>query len=313
MKFFSLPYHLKIVLPLLIIFFKLDAQAQKLKEVKESGTYKMRIEKTMSEAEAERLCIERARIDAIEKAFGQTIIQGNATYIKNKTTGEQTESANIFSNISESMVNGEWIQDLNKPEIKKLLENNELWMQAEVFGLIREVKSIQTTFVASPLNCTNTTCKTSTFRDGDDFYLYFKAPEDGYISIYLDDPEQQKTFRLLPYKSSKIKTTNYPVKADVDYIFFSAAKKATANEMVDEIVLLLNNPKVPEMNKLFILYSPKEEFGKPIVSQSAATVGKVETPLELASEDFQRWLQLSRKGTEVQLMSMILNINPKKL
>ena len=67
MKFFSLPYHLKIVLPLLIIFFKLDAQAQKLKEVKESGTYKMRIEKTMSEAEAERLCIERARIDAIER------------------------------------------------------------------------------------------------------------------------------------------------------------------------------------------------------------------------------------------------------
>lgn len=312
MKFNSLPYHFKIFLILFIIFHSVHIKAQKLKEVKESGTYKMRIEKTMSEAEAERLCIERARIDAIEKAFGQTIIQGNATYIKNKSTGEQTESSNIFSNISESMVNGEWIQDLKKPEINKLLENNELWMQAEVFGLIREVKSIQTTFVTSPLNCTNTTCKTTTFRDGDDFYLYFKAPEDGYISIYLDDPEQQKTFRLLPYKSSKIKTTNYPVKADVDYIFFSAAK-AAANEIVDEMVLLLNNPKVPEMNKLFILYSPKEEFGKPIVSQSAATVGKVETPMELASEDFQRWLQLTRKGTEVQLMSMILNINPKKL
>lgn len=300
-------------LTFLVLFsgFSLTALAQKPKEIKESGTYKMRIEKTMSEAEAERICIERARVDAIEKAFGQTIIQGNSTYIKNKSTGEQTESANIFSNISESLVNGEWIQDIKKPEIKKLLENNELWMQADVYGLIREVKSNPITFQASPLNCTNTTCKTTTFRDGDDFYILFKAPEDGYISIYLDDPEQQKTFRLLPYKSAKIKTTNYPVKADVEYIFFSAAK-AAQNEMVDELSMLLNNSKIPEMNKLFILYSPKEEFGKPIVSQATTDI-KTETPLELPSEDFQRWLQLTRKGTEVQLMSTIININPKKL
>lgn len=104
MKSNSFPYHFKIFLILFIIFHSLHIKAQKPKEVKESGTYKMRIEKTMSEAEAERLCIERARIDAIEKAFGQTIIQGNATYIKNKTTGEQIESSNILSNISESMV-----------------------------------------------------------------------------------------------------------------------------------------------------------------------------------------------------------------
>ena len=298
----------------LVLFsaFSLTALAQKPKEIKESGTYKMRIEKTMSEAEAERICIERARIDAIEKAFGQTIIQGNSTYIKNKSTGEQTESSNIFSNISESLVNGEWIQDLKKPEITKLLENNELNMQADVYGLIREVKSIPITFQASPLNCSNTTCKTTTFRDGDDFYILFKAPEDGYISIYLDDPEQQKTFRLLPYKSAKIKTTNYPVKADVEYIFFSAAK-AAKNETVDETTLFLNNPKIPEMNKLFVLFNPKEEFGKPILNQSSEPTGKIETPLELASEDFQRWLQLTRKGTEIQLMNLILNINPKKL
>lgn len=303
--------HKNLTYLVLFFAFTVTALAQKPKELKESGTYKMRIEKTMSEAEAERICIERAKIDAIEKAFGQTIIQGNSTYIKNKSTGEQTESSNIFSNISESLVNGEWIQDLKKPEIKKLLENNELYMQANVYGLIREVKSIPITFQASPLNCTNSTCKTTTFRDGDDFYLYFKAPEDGYISIYLDDPEQQKTFRLLPYKSSKIKTTNYPVKADVEYIFFSSAK-AAQNEMVDELSMLLNNSKIPEMNKLFILYSPKAEFGKPIINQGTANP-KIETPLELHSEDFQRWLQLTRKGTEVQLMSIILNINPKKL
>jgi hypothetical protein len=295
-----------------ILFCIPNTHAQKLKELKESGTYKMRIEKTMSEAEAERLCIERAKINAIEKAFGQTIIQGNSTYIKNKTTGEQTESSNIFSNISESLVNGEWVQDLKKPVINKLLENNELWMQAEVYGIIRELKSVLTSFQALPLNCTNTTCRTQTFRDGDDFYLYFKAPEDGYISVYLDDPEQQKTFRLLPYKKSKLKTTNYPVKADVEYFFFSEAK-AAKNEEVDETTLFLNNPKIPEMNKLFVLFNPKEEFGKPILNQASEPSGKIETPLELASEDFQRWLQLTRKGTEIQLMSLILNINPKKL
>lgn len=293
-----------------LLVFSLLAFAQKPKEIKESGTCKMRIEKTMSEADAERICIERAKIDAIEKAFGQTIIQGNSTYIKNKSTGEQTESSNIFSNISESLVNGEWIEDLKKPEIKKFLDNNELWIQADVYGLIREVKSIPIAFQATPLNCTNTTCKTTVFRDGDDFYLYFKAPEDGYISVYLDDPEQQKTFRLLPYKSEKIKTTNYPVKADKEYIFFKADNKA-GNELIDELSLALNNSKIPEMNKIFILFNPKEEFGKPMLNDNSSATPKTETPLELASEDFQRWLQLTRKGTNIQLMSIILTINPK--
>lgn len=302
--------HKNLTYLVLFFAFTVTALAQKPKELKESGTYKMRIEKTMSEADAERICIERARIDAIEKAFGQTIIQGNSTYIKNKSTGEQTESSNIFSNISESLVNGEWIKDEKLPEIKKFLENNELWMQADVYGLIREVKSIPVTFQASPLNCTNKTCKTTTFKDGDDFYLYFKAPEDGYISIYLDDPEQQKTFRLLPYKSEKIKTTNYPVKADKEYVFFKADIKA-GSELVDELSLVLNNSKIPEMNKVFILYNPKEEFGKPMLAENSTVANKTETPLELSSEDFQRWLQLTRKGTSIQLMSTIININPK--
>ena len=47
------------------------------------------------------------------------------------------------------------------------------------------------------LNCPETACRTSNFFDGEQFYLYFKSPVDGYLSVYID--EGDITYRLLPY------------------------------------------------------------------------------------------------------------------
>lgn len=286
---------------------------QKPKEVKETGSYKMRIEKSMSEAEAERICIERAKIDAIEKAFGQTVFQGNATYIRNENTGQKTESQNVFNMVSESLVNGEWIEDLKKPEIEKLIENEEVWIQATVVGRIREVVAIPVTFKAVPVSCPNITCEQMTFKDGQDFYLYFKAPQNGYISVYMDVPDENRTYRILPYKNSAGSLPNYKVEADKEYVFFSPQNNRA--EDVDEIVLAVSAKNRAEINKLFVLYSPNAPFGKPLLSAaqtSHAVADKgLETPLYLESEAFQRWLQQTRRnGSDVQLYITSITINP---
>lgn len=291
--------------------------AQKARVVKETGTYRMRIERSMSEVEAERIAVERAKIDAIEKAFGQTVFQGNSTFIQNKNTGEQTETQNIFNSVSESLVNGEWLEDLKKPDIRKEITPEYTWIIATVEGRIREITSIPVTFKAYPLSCPKPSCAQQTFKDGQDFYMYFKAPQKGYVSIFADVPTEGKTYRLLPYKYTS--NMSYLVEADREYVFFyNSVGSGASREKVDDVTLFLSNKNTPEVTKLFVLYSPAGDFGKPLLSvdRNKAEAQKLadrnlETPLFLESEDFQRWLQATRReGSQVQLYTTSITINP---
>jgi len=58
---------------ILLFWFITQQSAFAQKVVTESGEHKMRIEKSMSEMDAEKMCIEKARINAIENAFGVTV------------------------------------------------------------------------------------------------------------------------------------------------------------------------------------------------------------------------------------------------
>ncbi|MES2559218.1 MAG: hypothetical protein V4590_05730 [Bacteroidota bacterium] len=301
----------------IVLFVPFTLWAQKLKEVKETGTYKMRIEKSMSESEAERICIQRAKIDAIEKAFGQTVFQGNSTYVQNKNTGSQVETQNIFNSISESLVNGEWLEDIKKPVIEKEITKDYVYIQAVVEGRIREIRSVPITFKSFPLSCPAANCEQLTFKDGQDLYMYFKAPQKGHVAIFADVPTDGKTYRLLPYKYTT--SMSYEVEADKEYIFFyNRPGSLSAAEKVDDIQLFLSKKGTSEMTKIFVLYSSEGAFGKPLLSadRTKAEANKLveknlETPLFLESEEFQRWLQSTRRdGGQVQLYTTSITINP---
>lgn len=294
----------------LLLAFPNRTSAQKI--VSERGAYKMRIEKSISEQEAERICIERARINAIENAFGQTIIQGNSTYIKNERTGATTESKSVFNFMAETMVNGEWVEDIKAPEIEKLYIEGALWMEVKVYGKIREIKETPITFKSALLACPKIECKTTSFNNKQSVYLEFTAPEDGYISVYCDVPEEKTTYRMLPYKADQ-NVSSYPVKADETYLFFhpQLAKNIPLGK-VDEFVFYLSKPNTPEVSKVFVLFRPKAEIAKPILSAIGNnSPSNLEIPLNLPSEDFQRWLQRIRRAeSDIQLESTIISINP---
>jgi hypothetical protein len=299
-----------VLLLFLVTFPNQWVNAQKI--VTESGEYKMRIEKSMSELDAEKICIERARINAIENAFGVTVIQGNSTYIKNERTGTSSESKNVFNMMAETMVNGEWIEDIKPPSIEKLFEEDSWWMEVKVVGKIREIKEVPVNFKSYVLSCPETQCKTNTFNDKQSIYLEFTAPEDGYIAVFCDVPEEKTTFRMLPYKVDKM-LGSYPVQADKKYIFFDPSNAGSIPKVkVDEFVFYLSKPETPEISKIFVLYRPKVEIGKPLLQQQETTNRQqLEIPLSLSSEDFQRWLQKLRMAEkEIQLESTVISIIP---
>lgn len=271
-----------------------------------------------SEDEVVKACIVNAKIKAIENTFGEIFIQGNSTYIRNSKTGEKTEESQVFNFIGESYVNGEWIEDLEPPKVTTFNSNNERWVKVLVKGKIRELNVTQAKFSSEPLSCPNISCATETFNEDQEFYLHFKSPQAGYLAVYLDVPEDQKTYKLFPYKNLNTDSL-VKFKADEDYYLFSSKEsKICQPAFVDELVLTLKNANNAEFNKLFVIYSPERPIEKPILTKGNRTNfntenWKLELPDFLSSEAFQKWLINVRTNSEdIQVKYFYLTVKPKQ-
>ena len=261
--------------------------------------------------------IDAAKIDAIEKAFGSVVMEGNSLYTVNKQEGTKLEFNQVFNSISDVYVNGEWIKDIEPPKVERILKDEDIYFRASVKGLIRELKTNPANFKAKALSCENINCETEIFNNGQDFFLYFKAPSDGYVSVYLDIPTEHITYRLLPYKAEG-NTGGTAVKADMDYVFFSVkkAEKEKAS-IVDELVLSNSEKGMPETDKLFVLFRKDLPLDKPMLQKSQKVAAakqnesKLELPLNLPSEEFQKWLQLIRsRNKDIQLSTIYITLKP---
>jgi hypothetical protein len=299
---------------LLVIHPSISLYGQKVKT--EKGEYLMRIETNISEDEVTVKARQFAQINAIENAFGKIIVQGNSTFIQNTTTGQKTETDNTFSFIADSYVNGEWLETLDeKKELITNAQDGSHWIKITVKGKIREMKNLAYTCEIYTLNCPLNNCKTTIFNNGQSFYVYFKSPKDGFISIYFDDPYQNITTRILPYAhTSNNKTVNFAVKADNEYYLFSP-KYDYLNDAanIDELELTSKTPL--EQYKVYVLYSP-EEFDKPLLSDftkkmlSSYEIDSGYTlPPSLPSEKFQNWQLIMRaKNPEIEMQTIIISV-----
>jgi hypothetical protein len=150
-------------------------------------------------------------------------------------------------------------------------------------------------------NGTDSKYESGDFRHGDDFYLLFKTPADGYLAVYLMD-DSQNLFCLLPYRGDASGKTQ--VKAGKEYVFFSAGHAAPeSSAFVDEYTMTCT--KSSEQNFLYVIFSPNE-FTKANDSQ---TDSKLILPRELPFEDFQKWLAKNRsrdKDMKVETKSLTI-------
>jgi hypothetical protein len=92
-----------------LILTNLSAFSQKSVRTSGSAQLELTIDKSRAEVNQRSFLI-LALIDALERAFGRVIIQGNSTYISNITTGKKTESNTVFNTIANTSVKGEVIE-----------------------------------------------------------------------------------------------------------------------------------------------------------------------------------------------------------
>lgn len=286
---------LRYVFILLMLLNLLSISAQKIEKVHGECTY--HVPDNISLEEGKRTALERAKIQAIADAFGTLVSQNNSSIVKN----ENGKSSVDFLSIGGSDVKGEWIETIGEPMFDIFYESNMLTIKVSIDGKAREIKNAAIDFEVKLLrNGTEEKYESNEFRNGDDLYLYFKSPINGYLAVYLLDENMQQVFCLLPYKSSG--EPAYKIIHDKPYVFFSCQKAEDNPSEVDEYTMTCEHSM--EQNTICIVFSPN------MFAKAFAEDGNAGLPRQLSLKEFQKWLgKCKANDTSIQEKKKVITIN----
>lgn len=286
-----------VILFVYIVFLSLNIVAQRIETI--SATYTFYAPKNMSVEEAERVALERAKIKALADVFGTLITQSNSTLM----SSDNGDSDVHFFSLSGSNVKGEWIETIGEPQFSTSFESRCVVVVCTVKGRAKEIIGNSVDYEAIPLrNAPNLNYNTTQFYDGDDLYLYFKAPIAGYLNVFLLNKEEDNAFCLLPYKKSK--DGSFVVEADAEYYLFSKDKDTENKSVIDEYTLSSSSAK--EFNELVIIFSPKEFNKAKLKIQKEVTV-----PKSTSISKFNEWLS-KLKSKNNNITTSIINLTISK-
>ena len=248
--------------------------AQKVQKV--TATYTYYAPENVTLEEAKHTALDRAKISAIADAFGTLVTQNNSTVI----TNQNGESDNRFFSLGGSEVKGEWVETIKEPVYDVRYDGGLLIVSVEVVGRIRELVDAGLDLTVKILrNGVEPKYESTDFRNGDDLYLMFKSPIDGYLLAYMYDETSNQVVRILPYIQST--QGNVSVRADKEYVFFK--KHRNDRHKVDEYTMTASKPV--EFNTLYVIFSTKE---------ITKTVDKSDEDKDgirvLGFTDFNKWL-----------------------
>jgi len=250
-----------------------------------------------SPADCKRKAAQYARIEAL-KEFG-TIVSQN-TLQSDYDTGDSAQSS--FLSISETEVKGEWLGDEGEPQYTtNISDDGTIVVTCKIKGRARAISNEASDFDALVLrNGTDRKNADTNFRDGDDMYLYFSAPSNGFVSVFLQD-ESGEAFCLLPYARSSV--TEAKVKRGYDYIFFDS--KRSGNEFGNVEELTLTAPRHREYNKVYVIFSPNSFAMAPVHFTVEGA------PPSINGEDFSKWLVRNRRNDpKMGVKQMVISIDP---
>jgi hypothetical protein len=292
------------------------------------GTATMEWLTSMSEEEVKLKVKEKAILNGLEKKYGQVILQGNTTYVKNLSSGNLTESQSVFYSSSNSLVKGEFLRQLGQEKYNVFQDKRRNGSIKEIVKVIRcdisfeakEVEEVKVLFSCFSTICAEKplNCKTSTFYDNDNFYLYLKSPTPGYFMVFADFEFEGNHYssQYLPVDQNGAGFSGgIQIKAGEEYVFFSKlVEKKISNFHSKEVLMVAEMPI--ETNRFFLILSEKPITTPllseiPITKQSEYGRKELVFPKGIRSEKFQSWLYQQRAYNKA-FSHQVLDITIKK-
>lgn len=190
-----------------------------------SGNYTYYGDKNDSPFMAKQKALEGARLDAISSEFGTIVTQDVLQADRVDSKGENSK----FFSLSSTEVKGEWIADNGEPTYVVSLGNDDcLIVNCRVKGTAKAVSNDAVDFQSIALRNGNTKGNASSeYHQGDQLFLHFTAPVDGYVQVYLM-LENGDVIQMLPYRSDVAQEVK--VKKDYDYVFFDQRRLPELSE-----------------------------------------------------------------------------------
>lgn len=297
---------MKQLLILITIFsWALCSSAQEKGKVKTvEASYLYEIPANLSLEQAKRIALVKAQNDAIESEFGLTVGSVNVTGV----TNINGQSSTSFHSMTSDQVRGVWLGDVNEPKFERVMENGRDFLKVTVKGKIRELVAAGVEFDAKPLRRhPDKGDEATTFKSGDDFYLYFQSPVDGYLTVFLFDIQSNQVFSLLPYQSSG--KGSFAITHDKEYYLFSETKAGPEDSAVDELTLTCADENTEEYNDLYVIFSPNN-YAK--ISSKVGQQKLTDTliiPSSLSYKEFNAWLtKYQQKDEQMQVKRIPIRI-----
>lgn len=249
------------------------------------GEYTFYGDATHSPADCRRLALEGARLEALAREFGTIVSQD---VYQRETLTDRGESV-YFSSLSATEVKGEWLGDDGEPVFETSVDSDgSMIVKCTVRGRGRAISNAAVDFDALVLrNGKEARFADTHFRDGDDMYLSFRSPADGYLAVYLVG-DDQTAYRLLPYSGDR--SGEVQVKHGRDYLFFDASRSDLPDVAVDEFQMTASTDV--ERNSVYVIFSPSR-----FAIRSDSRVGD-RMPPQLPVADFNKWLTDTRRRDE---------------
>lgn len=273
-----------------------DLNAQKT--VTRSGSYTYPVPENVSLEDAKKVALEKARIQVIADEFGTIVDMTSMTQIKDS---DETSSVEMVS-YGLSDVKGEWIEDVESPEYEISYDQGVLLVTVTVKGRIREIVSADIDFKAKILrNGVEDRFEDSDFRNGDDFFISFLSPVNGYLAVYLYDG-QDMVYSLIPYSGQE--NGCFDIRRNQRYVLFSPqnASSDISPYVVDEYQLTASADK--EVNLIYVIFSPNK-FTKALDDASGEFM-----PRSLDYKSFQKWLVKCRnRDVEMRVQRKSITIS----
>lgn len=282
MSIVDLTLRCKLPMITIFLFMVLSVNGQKIKRAE--GEAQIRVERNMTKEDAQQKVTELAKINAIESIYG--------TYIEQQTNITVESGKSDFFTIGSTKVKGIWVRETDRKFTEEYRDEKGefgtekiLWITCRIRGEVKQATS-RPAIDYQVRNCTLPACRTTTFLSGEQLYLWFKSPVDGYLSIFIDDGRM--IYRLLPY-SNMTNPNAFMVKGDETYLFFSPEENEglLPGEKPDEIELYTLRQK--ENNILFLVFSTNPFF-KPGLNKESIGMNKIVIPKSLDKQKFEEWL-----------------------
>lgn len=277
----------------LFLLFSLWTHAQKTISVTASYTYYA--PENVSLEDAKQTSLERAKIQCIADHFGTVVSQSTSTVVSNQNGQSETS---MFS-MGGSELKGEWVETTQDPLYDVQFQQGMLVVKVTVKGKIKEIVQKDYNLSIKVLrNGTDAKNEQYVFLDGDDMFLSFSSPMNGFLAVYLLDAANKTAYCLLPYRNSPV--GSWPIIRDHEYLFFSAKTDKDA----DEYTMTCTGEK--EFYQMVLLFST-HNFVKAQTMDADAQM-----PRELSYPDFIKWVaKMRNKDNELSVVRKEITIKKK--